>query len=305
MTSTVAPAPGADSRSPHEREGGTTVRSLVADLWEGFDTNDLMTSASALSFQALTALVPGLLFVVGLLGFLGLDSVWQDDVRPPFAEQVSPAVLRIADDTVNNVLGSQQLWWVTIGAALAAWQLSGAVRATMSVLNRIYGSKETRGWKQRYGVSVGLSVAIGLLLIVAASTVFLVPLVDGGPSTGVALLEGIGRWAVAGALTLLAVGLLVHFCPNRDQHLGWVSLGAGLVVVGWLLMSGGFFVYLTRLASYGTVFGNLATIVILLGYLYLSAVVFLGGLQLDALLRERGGEQEQGATLTEGDHARS
>ena len=305
MTSTVAPAPGADSRSPHERDGGTSLKTVVADVWQGFDTNDLQTSASALSFQVLTALVPGMLFVVGLLGFLGLESVWQDDVRPPFAEQVSPAVLKIADDTVSNVLGSQQLWWITIGAALAAWQLSGAVRATMGVLNRIYGTKETRGWKRRYGVSVALSVAVGALALLAVSTVFLIPLVDGDPSTALALVEGIGRWLVAGALTMLSVGLLVHFCPNREQQLGWVSLGAGLVVVGWLGMTGGFFLYLTRLASYGTVFGNLATIVVLLGYLYASAVVFLGGLRLDALLRERGGEQEQGATLTEGDHARS
>ena len=58
-------------------------------------------------------------------------------------------------------------------------------------------------------------------------------------------------------------------------------------MVSWLLMSLAFVGYLKFVASYESVFGNLATVVVLLGYLYLSAVVFLAGAQLDALVRRR------------------
>jgi membrane protein len=95
------------------------------------------------------------------------------------------------------------------------------------------------------------------------------------------------RWTVAGALMLLAVGLLLRFGPAKRRPIGWVSFGTGLVVVSWVLMSIAFGVYLRFIASYGTVFGNLATVVVLMGYIYLSAVVFLAGVQVDALVRRR------------------
>jgi membrane protein len=103
-------------------------------------------------------------------------------------------------------------------------------------------------------------------------------------------LAGVGlflvRWALAGGLLLLAVGLLVHYGPDRHQPLRWVSFGSLVVIVAWLVMSSGFGFYLRAVASYGSVFSNLATVVVLMAYIYLSALVFLGGLQLDALVRE-------------------
>lgn len=53
-------------------------------------------------------------------------------------------------------------------------------------------------------------------------------------------------------------------------------------------MSLAFSFYLRDIASYGSIFGSLATVVVLIAYLYASSVIFLGGVQIDALARERG-----------------
>ena len=90
---------------------------------------------------------------------------------------------------------------------------------------------------------------------------------------------------MAGALLLLAVALLLHFAPERWQPLHWVTFGSVLIMVGWLLMSLGFGFYLREIADYNSIFGGLATVVVLIAYLYASAVVFLGGVQVDALVR--------------------
>jgi membrane protein len=113
------------------------------------------------------------------------------------------------------------------------------------------------------------------------------PLLYGEVGTGLAVLSAVARWGAAAALLTLAVGLLVRHGPDRPQSLGWVSVGAGLVIGSWLAMSALFLLYLTSVASYGSLFGNLATIVVLMGYLYLSSATFLAGIQMDALLRER------------------
>src|SRR3954469_636916 len=117
-------------------------RERVSDLWrpnaDGFRRHELLLYASAISFRVLFALPPLLLFSFGLLGFLDLEEVWRNDIAPDVHSAVSSDVFKLVDDTVRKVLSQQQLFWVTAGAVLAVWEVSGAVRLTMRALNRIY-----------------------------------------------------------------------------------------------------------------------------------------------------------------------
>lgn len=264
-------------------DGEDLVRGLIA----AFERNNLLLFASAISFQIFTAVVPIMLFILGLLGALDLRDVWLDTVRPELISELSPAALAVVDDTVNQVFDSQQLFWITGGAALAVWQVSGAVRAVMDALNRVYGAREQRSRLQRYSLSTGLSAAVILIGLAAIATVGVLPLVIDDPPLAIDVALFVARWGVAAALFCFAVGLVVHHGPDQAQSLGWVTFGTGLVVGGLTLMSGGLVFYLTQFASYGSLFGNLATVVVLAGYIYAASVVFLAGVQIDALLRER------------------
>ena len=95
----------------------------------------------------------------------------------------------------------------------------------------------------------------------------------------------IARWALAAAFLLLAVGLLLRHAPAIPQPLPWVSLGAGIVIASWAIVSVGFYFYLTSIASYDSVFGSLAAAIVAMAYLYTSTIVFLFGIQLDAIIR--------------------
>lgn len=142
----------------------------------------------------------------------------------------------------------------------------------MDALNRVQGVDETRGWVARYTRSLLLAVGVAALVLLATAVVTVAPLLYGDPGTALSIAALIARWGIAAVLVLLSVGLLVRHGPNCPQSLGWVSIGAGIVVGGWLAMSAAFLVYLTTLASYGSLFGNLATLVVLMGYLYASSV---------------------------------
>ena len=73
--------------------------------------------------------------------------------------------------------------------------------------------------------------------------------------------------------------------PGVRRPLPWVSFGTLLVIAGWVAMSLGFWVYLTKVADYNSIFGHLANLVVLMAYLYAAAVVFLAGPQVDAIVR--------------------
>ena len=171
--------------------------------------------------------------------------------------------------------------------------MSGAVRAVMGALDGIYGTERRRSAFERYTLSIVLAIAVGLLLVLAFSIVRFVPIVLDDANGLLAAGEFLLRWGIAAGLLALAVGLLVHYAPEVNRPLPWVTFGAGLVIAGWVGMSIGFGVYLTEVADYDSIFGHLATVIVLMAYLYAAAVVFVAGAQIDACVRSGVGRRQR------------
>jgi membrane protein len=259
---------------------------LARALLDGFRQHDLLTYSSAISFQILTAIIPFLLFVLALAGLLHLNSVWRDHLEPQIQAHVSAAVFAVISGAVDKVFSSRQLMWATVGGGVALWQVSGAVRAVMGALARIYGAPIERPFLRRYSISFVLSVEVGGCFILAALCVLLAPFVSvGHAGAGWNVFAFLVRWTLAVGLLLLAVGLLVRHAPGTSQTLPWVSLGATIVIASWVIVSLVFYFYLTEFASYESVFGSLAAVIVAMAYLYISTTAFLFGAQVDAIIR--------------------
>jgi membrane protein len=266
------------------------ARRRIAELVDAFEEHKLLIEASALAFRVLLAAVPAILFVVGLIGFFGLESLWRDHVVPSLRSNVSPPAFKPIDQAVTYVLHNQQVFWVTAGAAIATWEMSGIVRGVANLLNGLYGIEDDRPGLERLVNSLWLGAVVGLLWLAAICAGRLLPIAVRA-ALGDAALPSILGWAlgvlVAATLLMTAIGLMVRVAPDVERPIGWVTFGAVLVVVGWIVGTLLFALYLTDVASYGTVFGNMATVFVLLEYLFLLAVIFIGGLTIDALAEGR------------------
>ena len=265
---------------------GLRARELWRALLDGFKQHDLLTYSSAISFQIVTAVVPFVMFVLALAGLLHLNSVWLNHVAPEIRTHVSAAVFSVISSAVSKAFSGRQLLWATVGGGLALWQVSGAVRAVMGAFDRIYGASFERPFFRRYLISFALAIVTGACFILAAVCLVLAPFFAvHHPSAAWDVFAFLARWALAIGFLSLAVGVLVHIAPATHQPLPWVSLGTTIVTVWWLIVSVGFYFYLTGLASYGSVFGSLASVIVVMGYLYISTTAFLFGAQLDAIIR--------------------
>jgi len=262
------------------------VFSAVRELTHSFNQRNLMTWASALSFQVITAIVPFLLFGFALLGFLNLDSAWADIAKNIKPHMSGPA-FQVLESTAKKILTTKQAFWMTAGFAFAIWEVSGGIRAVMGGLAEVYEVRDGRSWRERIGASLLLALAVSALVIAAMAVVWLGPLLYGDVGQPLGAVFFLLRWLIAGAFLTLAVGLTVRYAPDADQPTAWVSVGTTIVVVSWLLMSLLFGLYIRFVAAYGSIYGNLASIVVLFAYIYLSSIVFFAGAQLDAIIRRR------------------
>lgn len=261
------------------------ARRLLLDLYDGFARNDVLTYASAISFRVLFALVPFLLAGVAVLGFFDLEEIYRDEVAPPIRARVSSEAFAVVDATVQEILRSGSGFWLTFGVALAVWEVSGAIRAVMGSLNLIYGTEERRSTRTRLAVSLALAVVTSALLGLAIVALQL------GPQIGdrIGLTHGVGlffaRWIGAAVLMTCVVVVLIRFAPARHQRRSLVSVSAVVVTAAWIAASLVFNWYATTVATYESLFGNLSIVIVLMTYLYVSALTFLFGVQIDAILR--------------------
>ncbi|HEX4734917.1 MAG TPA: YihY/virulence factor BrkB family protein [Thermoleophilaceae bacterium] len=269
-------------RKPARAELPGALRELVSSFGE----RHLLTWASALSFQLLTAVIPFLLFALGLIGFVHLTSAWQD-ISASVKPHMSHDAFKFVDDTGKKVVGQKQLWWVTIGFGLAIWEVSGGVRTIQGGLNLIYNCDESRGWYERTWKSILLALAISALILSAIAVAWAGPLLYGNAGQPLGALLFLARWAIAAVLLACATAITVRWAPDGYQPAGWVTVGTAIVVGAWIVASILFGLYIRFVASYDSIFGNLATIVVLFAYIYISAIVFFAGAQVDAIIRRR------------------
>src|SRR3954453_4132384 len=263
-------------------------RGAIEAVLLGFKKNDLLTYASAISFQVFFALVPLTLLALGLLGTFGLSGWWSTDAAHTVKDNVSGPVYHVINDTVRKILSHRQLFWVTLGAAIAVWEVSGAMRATMQVLNRVYGTEEGRSFKRKLAESIVLSTAVTLMLLLAATVVKVGPRAAKGAfghGVLVSVASFLASWGLAVALLFGVVMLVVRFAPDTRRPVHWVTFGGLLVIAGWIAMSLLYGVYITHVAAYASVFGSLAVVMVTMSYIYMAAIVFLTGVQLDSLIR--------------------
>jgi membrane protein len=133
--------------------------------------------------------------------------------------------------------------------------------------------------------ALGLAVAVCVLgaLVVVRFGAPILGLEDVGWAGSAGLL--VLRWGAALALLITAVWVLLRFAPAHPGPHRWVSFGSALCVVAWVGTSIVFGLYVTDVADYGSIFGSLATVFLLMTYLYISACAFLIGAEVDAIVR--------------------
>lgn len=282
---TAAGASGGEGLRARVRAGGERV---VRE----FRGKHLLVQASAISFRVLVAIVPVSLFVIAVLGAIDLKELWRQEALPELRQNVSPHVVQILDDAVIRVMESENTYWITIGALVAVFSLASIVDAVTRTLNRIHDVEDERSLLERWLNAAAIGTLTGLLFVMALAAVRLGPLLvgDGAPLEIVSFLV---RWGIAAALLVAAVTLMIRVAPDMERPLRRVGIGALITVGGWIVTSIAFGLYLEYAAAYDSLFGQLATIYITLQYVALSAIVYVGGLVIDAVAvrdeRGRGG----------------
>ncbi len=273
---------------PLRERAGAALR-----LWiELFDQHHILNNASAISFQALKALVPLALFGISLPGVLGLSDVWEGQLQESASRQFTPTVFIAIDTAVGKIMEEGSPALPIFAGALLLWYVSGLVRACMGGMNSIYEADDTRPLLRRWGLSAALAVFVAVAVVLSVLAVTVGPRIDPSGAGHVLLL--VVRWPIAVIALGLAVGLLVRYGPAERRQARWESVGTVVVVAAWIVQSLLFAGYVSSFANFTSASGALTVFLVLAAFLYSSSIIFLVGVEIDELLRKDASAGEEG-----------
>jgi membrane protein len=274
-----------------ERAAGAPAPRVLASLRRAgreFLADDCTGLAQQVAFGALLAFFPS---VVALAALLGLIDAYDELQR--FLDPVAPgAVIDLLGSVAADSGGGSALA-LALGVAGALWASSGAMGTLVKSINRAWDCDETRPfWKLRL-----ISLLLVLVAALAIAGVLLLIVVGGTLGDAIASRAGLGgafdwtwnlaRWPVAFAGVVALLSLVYRVAPNRPSHGGYVTVGALVGSLLWLLLSGLFSLYTSFSDSYTKTYGTLAGGIVLLLWLNYSALAVLFGAELDSELERR------------------
>jgi membrane protein len=296
------PAPEADRKpdSPDDltKQSWFYVARKTAREFSKDQCTDL---AAALTYYAVLSVFPAAIALISLVGVVGdgpqtvdtLLGILRDVGASSAADVLGPTLDELSQSPSTGVA-------LVVGLLLALWSASGYVTSFGRAMNRIYEVGEGRPiWKLRPIMLVVTLVVILLVALVALALVVTGPAADAVGSalhigSTVVLVWDILKWPVILGVVVVIVALLYYATPNVQQpKFRWISVGAGLAILVWVLASAAFGFYVTNFSSYNETYGSLAGVIVFLLWLWLTNLALLFGAELDAEL-ERTRELQAG-----------
>jgi membrane protein len=287
---------------PAGTDGRSSLFATVKRTFTEFSEDNMSDWAAALTYYGLLSLFPALIALVSLVGLVG-DPATTTKAITDMVTKLGPSS---AADTfagpiksITSNRGTAGVLFV-VGLATALWSASAYVGAFMRAANVIYETPEGRPfWKLR-----PLQILVTLVMIVLLALVALALVLTGPVVTAVAGPLGIGdtavsiwdiaKWPVLLAVMVMMFAVLFYSAPNvRLAGFKWVTPGALLAIVLWLVASAAFAFYAANFGSYDKTYGTLGGLVCLLVWLWITNVALLLGMELNAE-RERSRELAAG-----------
>ncbi|HEY8292572.1 MAG TPA: YihY/virulence factor BrkB family protein, partial [Thermomicrobiales bacterium] len=285
----------AQPRTQQKQKPKVDYKEVARATMKEFSQDDCSGLAAESAYHILFSIFPLAIFGASMSAII--NSIFGLDL---FGKIMSALTSRLPSDAATalsgplaKVLSNQSGGLLSFGIITALWSGSAAVSTFIKALNRAYDVEETRPFWRRKGTEILLTLFVGIV----AAAAFIVIVFGGKLGDAIAKHIGAGhvftifwniiRWPLILAFISLALAVLYWVGPNIKQKFQWISPGAILATIVWILAIGAFGIYVSHFGSYNKTYGTLGGIIVLLLVFYISSLVIMLGGQLNSELAKR------------------
>ena len=266
-----------------------------------FKEDKLQHWAAALTYYAVLSMFPALIVMVSVVGLVADPATvtkFLTDVVGSLGPSSAVDTFKGPIESVTSNRGGAGIAAI-IGVLAALWSASGYVGAFTEAANTIYEVEEGRPvWKLK-PLQLGITfVCVVLVAMTALALVVSGPVAEAiGSAIGISdvavTVWQFGKWPIMLLLVLLILHILYFASPNARVAPKWISGGAIVTLVVWILASVAFAFYVANFGSYNKTYGTMGGVVVFLLWLWITNMAVLLGVEFNAEV-ERGRQIEAG-----------
>jgi membrane protein len=277
---------GRDAMRPSDF-GWAAWKDVLWRVWARVYGDHLSIVSAGVAFFGSLAIYPAIAALIGIYGLIADPAEVASNLRAVRPILPADAYSLIEGQVDGLVAAGPKLGAASIVALLIAlWSARLGVTALIEGLNIVYRETDTRGFFMQYLISLVMTFLLLLVGVAAILAVVAVPAalqifaIDGNEG---AWLARVAPVLILGCAIVFVIGALYRFGPHRKQaRKRWISHGAVLATVLWVIASLLLSLYISRFADFNETYGSLGAIAGLLFWLYVSAFVVLLGAALNA-----------------------
>jgi membrane protein len=277
--------PGSKAKRPTEVPARGWLQ-VAKRGWKEAKADQVPLLAAGVAFYAFLSIFPALIAIVSIYGLFADPATITNQLNSMTAALPGQAKQVITDQVTALASRRSTLGiGLIISVAIALWSASAGINNLLTAINVAYDEEEKRGFVKKRLMSLGLTLgAIVFMVIMLGIVAVLPPLLKAAFGTGVLrwVFQILG-WLVLVVLVAVALAILYRLGPERDApRMAWVSVGAIVATVLWLVASIGFSIYTSTFGNYAKTYGVFAGIVVLLFWLWISMYAVLLGAEVNA-----------------------
>jgi membrane protein len=266
---------------------GLSIYDVAIFFWTGLMEGAITTRASSLAFNFFLAFFPSIIVFFTLIPYIpiqGLQETLMDllsVVLPPSTNEITFSTL---DDIINNPRGGL----LSIGFVLALYFSTNGINSLIEAFNSSYHIKETRPLIQQRVLSLGLTLLLSLMLIIAISSIIFGKLAVNylteykliSDYAGQLILYG--KWFTILVMLFFGISILFHLGPAIKSKWKLFTPGSIFTTIFIITTSIGFNYYINHFSQYNKVYGSIGTLMIILLWMYFNSIILLTGFELNA-----------------------
>lgn len=267
------------------------ARAITTRTLRSFYDDQMTHHAAALTYYVLMSLFPAALLALSLLGLLGQYPETYNAIMDYLRDVAPLSVVDPLDRSLRRALQSKgtAATALVVSVVTALYGTTGALEAARRALNVVFEADGGRSFLRRKTLDVASTVVLMVLVLSSLVMVF----VGGrlaedllgfiGLGSTAAQIWSIARWPGALAVAMLVFAFVYYVTPDvRQRAFRWVTPGAVVGVLLWLVGSLGFSAFVSQIANVGALYGAFAGAIVLVAWLWLTNAALLLGAELNA-----------------------
>ncbi len=268
---------------------GMSLYDVIEMYVIGIVKGALTTRAGGIAFSFFMAIFPFLLFILSLIPYIPIEG-FQDGLFSLIKEVLPPKTFNAVNEVIHDIIRNQYGGLLSFGFLASIFLMTNGVNAIFGGFEYSYHVKEYRNIFRAYFVSLGVSLLMSLFLIITVVLIIFYQIalakIDeiGWLNTADLNLFYWGRGLLFLLMIFTIVSLLFRYGTKQGKNVKFFSGGAILTTLLSLLTFYLFGIYVLEFSKYNELYGSIGTLLILMLFVWLNAIILLLGFELNASL---------------------